>query len=110
MAFFTSMFSNKTLASGIKEIDNNHDLINVVNYKLTEYNELKEEFKEFSQSLVKVEVLHPDNSNPTEENIIHEVTSTDLNQIEKIIRMDNFNFNWWLTKFLRIFFKFIILC
>ena len=86
MAFFTSMFSNKTLASGIKEIDNNHDLINVVNYKLTEYNELKEEFKEFSQSPVKVEVLHPDNSNSTEENIIHEVTSTDLNKIEKIIR------------------------
>merc|ERR1712112_150185 len=29
MAFFTSMFSNKNLASGIKELDNKHDLINV---------------------------------------------------------------------------------
>ena len=89
MAFFTSMFSNKTLASGIKEMDNNYDLINVVNYKLTEYNELKEDSKEFSQPPVKVEVLHPDDSNSTEENIIHEVTSTDLNQIEKIIRNES---------------------
>ena len=86
MAFFTSMFSNKTLASGIKEIDNNLDLINVVNYKLTEYNELQEELTEFFQTPIKFEVLHPDNSFPTEENIIHEVTSTNLNEIEKIIR------------------------
>ena len=88
MAFFTSMFSNKTLASGIKEVDDNFDLINIVSYKLTEYNELNEEPKEFSQSPVRVEVIHPDNSDPIEENIIHEVTSTNLNEIEKIIGND----------------------
>ena len=89
MAFFTRMFSNKTLASGIKELDNKHDLINVVHYKLIEYNELKEDSKEFSQPPVKVEVVHSGDSNSTEENIIHEVTSTDLNQIEKIIRNES---------------------
>ena len=88
MAFFTSLFSSKTLASGIKEVDSNFNLINVVNYKLTEYNEIKEEPKEFSQSPVKVEVLPPDDSDPTEEIIIHEVTSTNLNEIEKIIRQE----------------------
>ena len=88
MAFFKSKFSNKTLASGVKEVDDNFDLINIVSYKLTEYNELNEEPKEFSQSPVKVEVIHPDNSDPTEENIIHEVTSTNLNEIEKIIGND----------------------
>ena len=82
------MFSNKTLASGIKEVDSNFDLINVVSYKLTEYNEIKEELKEFSQSPVKVEVLPPDDSDPTEEIIIHEVTSNNLNEIEKIIRQE----------------------
>merc|ERR1711873_297695 len=102
MAFFTSMFSNKTLASGIKELDNKHDLINVVHYKLIEYNELKEDSKEFSQPPVKVEVIHSgdsnsteenithsDDSNSTEENIINKVTSTDLNQIEKVIRTES---------------------
>ena len=85
MAFFTSVFSNKTLASGIKEVDAKFDLINIVNYKLTEYNELTEESKEFGQSPVKVEVIHPDSSDQIEESIIHEVTSTDLDEIEKII-------------------------
>ena len=47
MAFFTSQFSNKTLASGIKEVDSKLGLVNMVNYKLTEYNKIKEEPKEF---------------------------------------------------------------
>ena len=84
MAFFTSVFSNKTLASGIKEVDIKGDLINLVNYRLTEYNEFTERPKEeFGKSPVKVEIIHPDNSD--QENIIHEVTSTDLDEIEKII-------------------------
>ena len=41
IAFFTSQFSNKTLASGIKEVDNNLDLVNMIHYKVTEYNEIK---------------------------------------------------------------------
>ena len=54
MAFFTSQFSNKTLASGIKEVDNNLGLINMIHYKVTEYNEIKEESKEFCHPPVKI--------------------------------------------------------
>ena len=35
ISFFTSQFSNKTLASGIKEVDNNLGLVNMVHYKPT---------------------------------------------------------------------------
>ena len=88
MAFFTSQFSNKTLASGIKEVDSKLSLVNMVNYKLTEYNEIKEEPKEFCQLPVKVEILPSNDSDSTEETSVHEVTSTNLDEIEKIIRQD----------------------
>ena len=67
MAFFTSLFSSKTLASGIKEVDSKLSLVNMVNYKLTEYNKIKEEPKEFCQSPVKVEILPSNDSDLTKE-------------------------------------------
>ena len=56
MAFLTSQLSNKTLASGIKEVDNNLDLVNMIHYKPTEYNEIIEESKEFCHPPVKVQI------------------------------------------------------
>ena len=85
MAFFTSQFSNKTLASGIKEVDNNMSLVHMVNYKPTEYNEIKEEPKEFCQLPVKVEVFPSDS---TEETSVYEIASTNLVEIEKAITQD----------------------
>ena len=85
MAFFTSQFSNKTLASGIKEVDNNMSLVHMVNYKPTEYNEIKEESKEFCQLPVKVEVFPSDS---TEETSVYEIASTNLVEIEKAITQD----------------------
>ena len=60
----------------------------MVTYKLTEYNEIKEEPKEFCQLPVKVEILPSNDSDSTKETSVHEVTSTNLNEIEKIIRQD----------------------
>ena len=88
MAFFTSQFSNKTLASGIKEVDSKLSLVNMVNYKLTEYNKIKEEPKEFCQLSVKNEISPSNDSDSTEETSVHEITSTNLGEIEKIIRQD----------------------
>ena len=88
MAFFTSLFSGKTLASGIKEVDSKSSLVNMVTYKLTEYNEIREEPKEFGQLPVKVEIFPSNDSDSAKKTSVHEVTSTNLNEIEKIIRQD----------------------
>ena len=88
MAFFTSQFSNKALASGIKEVDSQLSLVNMVSYKLIEYNEIKEEPKDFCQPPIKVEILPSHDSDSTEKTIFHEITSTNLDEKEKIIRQD----------------------
>ena len=60
----------------------------MVTYKLTEYNEIKEEPKEFSQLPVKVDIVPSSDSDSVEKTSVHEVTSTNLNEIENIIRKD----------------------
>ena len=88
MAFFTSQFSNKTLASGIKEVDNHLGLVNMVHYKPTEYNEIKEEPKEFCHLPIKVQISSSHNLDPKVENRAQEITSTNLNKIERVIMQD----------------------
>ena len=68
MAFFTSVFSGKTLASGVNEVENDSSLVNMVTYKLTEYNEIKEDPKEFSQIAFKVDILPSSDSDSVEKN------------------------------------------
>ena len=74
MAFFTSVFSGKTLALGVKEVENDSSLVNMVTYKLTEYNKIKEEPKEFCQLPVKVDILPSSDSDSVEKTSVHEVT------------------------------------
>ena len=88
MAFFTSQFSNKTMASGIKEVDSQLSLVNMVRYKLIEYNEIKEEPKDFCQPPIKVKILPPHDSDSIGETSVHKITFTNLDEIEKIIRQD----------------------
>merc|ERR1711954_560690 len=38
---------------------------------------------------VKIEVIHSDNSNSTEKEVSNKITSTDLNEIEKVIRNES---------------------
>ena len=74
--------------NNIKEVKNNSSLVNIVTYKLTEYNEIKEDPKEFSQIPIKVDILPSSDSDSVEKTSVHEVTSTNLNEIENIIRKD----------------------
>ena len=88
MAFFTSQFSNKTLASGIKEVDHHLGLVNMVHYKPTEYNEIKEEPKDFCHPPIKVQISFSDNLDPKVENRTQEIKSTNLKEIEQVIMQD----------------------
>ena len=60
----------------------------MVTHKLTEYNEIKEDPKEFSQIPVKVDILPSSDSDSVEKTSVDEVISTNLNEIENIIRKD----------------------
>ena len=60
----------------------------MVHYKPTEYNEIKEESKEFCHLPVKVKISSSNNLDSKVETSVHEITSTNLNEIEQVIMQD----------------------
>ena len=72
----------------MKEVDDNLGLVNMVHYKPTEYNEIKEESKEFCHPPIKVQISSSNNLDPKVENKAQEITSTNLNEIEQVIMQD----------------------
>ena len=85
MAFFTSQFTNKTLASGIKKADSHSDLVNVFHYKY----EYAEDSQDFSHPPIKVNFSPPNNPEVEVDSRLKGIDTTNLNEIEQVFLQNN---------------------
>ena len=88
MAFFTSQFSNKTLASGVKKVDSPLGLVIVVHYRY-KYDEVTEDSQHFSHPPIKVNFSTSYNREVKVDSRLQGICTTNLNEIEQAFLQDN---------------------